>query len=210
MHKNKFGLVFTSTFLLAIFEVLSLFPQASWAIERVSDRLCSARSDYFKLWNNTTSANGVCFANAGTISIKVYNVGKISNGNNYASVRYTTSNNRSIRTYFCDKNVERTYNPRIRVVTSITLSANPPSACFTAFRSKNTYVEVVEEAALEGRNLILIKDADVLEDHLAVKVDRGVSQIPANWGSNRPSGDVRLPRLVGFHGSEGSQSSFGR
>ncbi len=181
MHKNKVCLVFTSAILLAIFEVLSLFSQPSWAIERVSDRLCAARSDYFKLWNNTTSAGGVCFANAGTISIQVYNVGKISNGNNYASIRYTTSDNRSIRAYFCDKNVERPYDPRLRVVTSVTLSANPPSACFTAFRSKNTYVEVVGEAALEGRNLTLIKDADVSEDYLAVKVDRGVSKILANY-----------------------------
>ena len=37
------------------------------------------------------------------------------------------------------------------------------------------------KAALESRTLTLIKDADVLADHLAVKTDRGVPKIPANY-----------------------------
>jgi Beta/Gamma crystallin len=51
-------------------------------INRVSDTACRDRSDFWKLWNNTTIAGGVCFANNGTVRINVYNVYQIDTGNN--------------------------------------------------------------------------------------------------------------------------------
>jgi hypothetical protein len=49
---------------------------------RVSDAACASRSDFWKLWNNTTIANGICFASAGTININVYYVYEVDTGNN--------------------------------------------------------------------------------------------------------------------------------
>jgi Beta/Gamma crystallin len=60
-------------------------------INRVPDQDCANRSDFFKLWNNTTIANGVCFANNGTININVYNVYEVDSGNN--SGNFTASPN---------------------------------------------------------------------------------------------------------------------
>lgn len=53
-------------------------------INRVSDAACSGVSgtQFFKLWNGTTSAGGVCFANNGQISVEIDNVSRITSGNN--------------------------------------------------------------------------------------------------------------------------------
>lgn len=52
-------------------------------ISRVSASLCASHTDYLKLWNNESgSAGGVCFANSGDISVNIYDVYKITTGNN--------------------------------------------------------------------------------------------------------------------------------
>ena len=51
-------------------------------IHRVSDSQCASRTDFFKLWNNSTSALGVCFASDGGLNVNIYNVYQITSGNN--------------------------------------------------------------------------------------------------------------------------------
>ena len=52
------------------------------SIHRVPDDQCASRSDFFKLWNGTTIADGVCFASDGTISVEIDGVYAITSGNN--------------------------------------------------------------------------------------------------------------------------------
>lgn len=51
-------------------------------IHRVSDSLCASRTDFFKLWNDSTSAGGVCFASDGGLNVDIFDVGQITTGNN--------------------------------------------------------------------------------------------------------------------------------
>lgn len=53
-------------------------------INRVSDAACTGASgtQFFKLWNGTTSAGGLCFANNGQVSVNIFNVSAITSGNN--------------------------------------------------------------------------------------------------------------------------------
>ncbi len=61
----------------------STAPHVISFINRVSDTDCKNRTDFFKLWNNTTIAGGVCFANNGTASgLNIFNVFSITTGNN--------------------------------------------------------------------------------------------------------------------------------
>ena len=53
--------------------------------DRVSDTDCRDRSDFWKLWNNTTIANGVCFANDGDWGDRIPSVYKVWTGNNGAN-----------------------------------------------------------------------------------------------------------------------------
>src|SRR5690349_17236444 len=61
----------------------------SGAIHRVPDNLCASRSDFVKLWNGTTSSNGVCFASNGTAHINVYNAYNFTSGSNAGYIVYT-------------------------------------------------------------------------------------------------------------------------
>ncbi|MHC5748537.1 MAG: beta/gamma crystallin domain-containing protein [Nostoc sp.] len=127
--KRCFNLLLGSS-LITTLNVSDMFLQSAWAINRVSDSQCLARSDFFKLINNTTIAGGVCFANAGRVSVKIYNVYRVTNGNNYGSIAYTVGTNSYID-LFCSKNLNY-YIPasrRANVVRSITLSAYPPAGC---------------------------------------------------------------------------------
>jgi hypothetical protein len=62
----------------------ALMPATS--IHRVSDQDCATRTDFFKLWNNTTIANGVCFASDGGLDVEIDNVYQITPGNNVGFV----------------------------------------------------------------------------------------------------------------------------
>jgi len=62
------------------------------------------------------------------------------------------------------------------------------------------------KAALEDKSLILVKDADVLADHLAVKIDNGTPKIPSNYrykGSDGffRHGDSAVALLLGHFAS---------
>lgn len=133
MLKNKFGFLLTGSFLVITSGLVSLFPQSAWAnTSRVPDNLCrGVRGDeYFKLWNNATEALGVCFANPGTITIRVYDVYRVTNGNNYASFEWTTGRTK-YRTTFCEKYAPEFphYDSPINLVTFVGLGAGRPSQC---------------------------------------------------------------------------------
>jgi hypothetical protein len=125
MLNNKLGILLTGGFLSSTLGFLSLFSQPAWAINRVSDSQCKSRTDFFKLWNNTTIAKGVCFANAGSLNVHIYNVYQITNGNNYGYVK----DSNGYTYYFCKKNWRLTSSPSIRDVVYVSLSASPPSIC---------------------------------------------------------------------------------
>ena len=73
----------------------------SGAIHRVPDNLCASRSDFVKLWNGTTIANGVCFASNGTANINVYNVSTFTSGSNVGYIIFTWTDGNSYRQDFC-------------------------------------------------------------------------------------------------------------
>lgn len=56
-------------------------------IARVSDSQCASRIDFFKLWNGTTSAGGVCFSDNGIAHVEIDNVYMITSGNNAGCVQ---------------------------------------------------------------------------------------------------------------------------
>ncbi|HEU5380726.1 MAG TPA: beta/gamma crystallin domain-containing protein, partial [Ktedonobacteraceae bacterium] len=43
--------------------------------------------DFFKLWNATTGAGGVCFASDGGLSVNIFNVFMITSGSNAGFVK---------------------------------------------------------------------------------------------------------------------------
>src|SRR5437763_16180027 len=76
MHKMK--KVAAAVTAIAASAVVAAAP--AQAISRVSATNCAQRNDYFSTSN--TGGGRVCFANAGSISVAIYNVIIIQTGNN--------------------------------------------------------------------------------------------------------------------------------
>ncbi|MBW4636027.1 MAG: hypothetical protein KME30_30330 [Iphinoe sp. HA4291-MV1] len=159
--KKYFGLLLTGGSLITTLGVFGMFPQSAWAINRVSDQQCRDRTDFFKLWNNTTIANGVCFANPGTASVRIYNVYRITNGNNYGSILYTVGSKRHTLS-FCRKFLRVNFTSTVDVVTSVTLTANPPSQCYRTTGTKDYQIETnTEPESSQVDELPVITEPDV-------------------------------------------------
>lgn len=125
MFKNKLSILLAGGFVTSTLGFLSLFSYPALAVKRVSDSACKSRTDFFKLWNNTTTAKGVCFSNPGGVNVHVYNVYQITNGNNYGYIK----DSYGAYYYFCKKNLKVTFSPAIKDVVYVSLSASPSSAC---------------------------------------------------------------------------------
>lgn len=93
----------------------------SGAIHRVPDNLCKTRSDFMKLWNGTTSANGVCFAGNGTAHINVYGVYDFTSGNNAGYIVYKWIDGNSYVHSFCQYQ-EWNYQYSVPDVTQVTIT----------------------------------------------------------------------------------------
>lgn len=99
----------------------------SGKIHRVPDGECANRSDFFKLWNNTTIAKGVCFADSGYLTgLNIYNVSKITTGKNAGYVKDSLGNYYPFSgREFC-QNVTATFTPPIKNVVAIYIDPKPP------------------------------------------------------------------------------------
>jgi hypothetical protein len=93
------------------------------AISRTSDSACASHTDYFKLWNNTTIANGICFADAGTLTgLNIYNVHQLTTGNNSGYLIDSNGNVYpfSAGTYYCHWETLN-FSPAIPDVVQVTI-----------------------------------------------------------------------------------------
>lgn len=86
-------------------------------IYRVNDSDCKTHDTYFKLWNNTTVANGVCFAQNGTVNVNIYNVYRITSGNNAGWVLTSSGHLYSLCQWESD-----TFSPAIADVVQVVIA----------------------------------------------------------------------------------------
>ncbi|GHO98257.1 hypothetical protein KSF_083050 [Reticulibacter mediterranei] len=75
-------------------------PPASGRIHGVD---CGSRTDFFKIWTDNET-HQICFADAGTINVKLYNVNRVSTGNNTGSIIWRNDGKTPVRDDFRSKN----------------------------------------------------------------------------------------------------------
>jgi hypothetical protein len=75
-------------------------PASPGHIHRVD---CGTRTDFFKIWTDN-EANQICFADAGTINVKLYNVNRVATGNNTGSIIWRNDGKPYMQDSFLKKN----------------------------------------------------------------------------------------------------------